>query len=248
MKNFKLYGQSKDHPGELNARTMILPIVFCLVCGVLLIVLGNLALRITAYALAGILVVGGIWLLIGYIRSTPMERITESKLAIALIMLVTGILLAFKPGYLKEVLPFVWGLALLFGGFLKIQYAFDEKSVKVEKWWIMLILAGFSIMIGVLSLLDPAFLGDSRELVIGILLVAEAVLDITVYFLLKNALRKQNVVPIPGQAAAAPVPETQAAPVQAAPAVPVQAVPVAPAAPVQAAPEGEGEDPSQPTA
>ena len=34
---------------------MILPIVFCLVCGVLLILFGNLALRITAYVLAGVM-------------------------------------------------------------------------------------------------------------------------------------------------------------------------------------------------
>ena len=190
MKNFKLFSRSKKDPETLTARSMILPILFCLVCGVLLILFGNLALRITAYVLAGVMILCGVWSVIMYVRSGPVQRITESRLAVGLILLVAGALLAFNPDYLEDILPFIWGLALLFGGFLKIQYAFDEKSVRVNRWWIMLILAAFSVIVGVISLLNPAFLGENRNLVIGILLVLEALLDITVFFLLRHALKK----------------------------------------------------------
>ena len=192
MKSLKLFTRSKKDPDTLTARSMILPIAFCLVCGVLLILFGNLALRITAYVLAGVMILCGIWSIIAYMRSKPVQRITESRLATGLILLVAGSLLAFNPNYLEDFLPFIWGLALLFGGFLKIQYAFDEKTVRVEKWWIMLIFAAFSLIIGILSLLNPAFLGENRNLVIGILLVLEAVLDITVFFLLRHALKKSS--------------------------------------------------------
>ena len=220
MKNFRLFSRSKKDPEALTARSMILPIVFCLVCGVLLILFGNLALRITACVLAGVMILCGIWSVAGYIRSSPVRRITESRLATGLILLVAGALLAFNPDYLEDILPFIWGLALLFGGFLKIQYAFDEKTVHIPRWWIMLILAAFSIIIGILSLLNPTFLGESRNLVIGILLVLEAVLDISVFFLLRHALKKhteaaappQEASPVPAEAAA--VPEPQPDPVQ----------------------------------
>ncbi len=151
MKSFKLFSRDKNDPNALNARSMILPILFCLVCGILLIAFGELAPRITAYVLAGVMLLCGIWSVIAYIRSAPVKRITESRLANGLILLVAGVLLAFNPNYLNDSLPFIWGLALLFGGFLKIQYAFDEKTVRVEKWWIMLILAAFSLIIGVIS-------------------------------------------------------------------------------------------------
>lgn len=190
MKNIKLFSRSKKDPDTLTARSMILPIAFCLVCGVLLILFGNLALRITAYVLAGVMILCGIWSIIAYMRSKPVQRITESRLATGLILLVAGSLLAFNPNYLEDFLPFIWGLALLFGGFLKIQYAFDEKSVNVKRWWIMLIFAAFSIIVGILSLLN--LLGENRNLVIGILLVLEAVLDITVFFLLRHALKKSS--------------------------------------------------------
>ena len=209
MKSLKLFSRSKKDPDTLTVRSMILPIIFCLVCGVLLILFGNLALRITAYVLAGVMILCGIWSVIAYIRSGILRRITESRLATGLILLVAGTLLAFNPNYLEDFLPFIWGLALLFGAFLKIQYAFDEKTVGVKRWWIMLILAAFSLIIGILSLLNPAFLGESRNLVIGILLVVEAVLDITVFFLLRHALRKPDSVP--AAPVSEPAPETPAA-------------------------------------
>ena len=191
----------------MKKRKLIVVSLIC--CGVLLILFGNLALRITAYVLAGVMILCGIWSVIAYIRSGILRRITESRLATGLILLVAGTLLAFNPNYLEDFLPFIWGLALLFGAFLKIQYAFDEKTVGVKRWWIMLILAAFSLIIGILSLLNPAFLGESRNLVIGILLVVEAVLDITVFFLLRHALRKPDSVP--AAPVSEPAPETPAA-------------------------------------
>lgn len=228
MKGIKLFSRSSRDPDALTARSMILPIVFCLVCGVLLILFGNLALRITAYVLAGVMLVCGVWSVIAYIRSKPVQRITEARLATGLILLVAGTLLAFNPNYLEDFLPFIWGLALLFGGFLKIQYAFDEKSVGVRRWWIMLIFAVFSIIIGILSLLNPAFLGESRNLVIGIFLVVEAVLDITVFFLLKHALKKHN------------------ASAEAAPEVPAETPAATPAEPSEPQPEAPESEPSIP--
>ena len=41
MKNIKLFSRSKKDPDTLTARSMILPIAFCLVCGVLLILFGK---------------------------------------------------------------------------------------------------------------------------------------------------------------------------------------------------------------
>lgn len=207
MKGFRRFNRERNDPDSRTARPMLLPIVFCLVCGILLILFDNLALRITAYVLAGLMILCGVWSVIAYIRSSPTKRITEARLADGLILLIVGVLLAFAPEHLDNLLPIIWGLALLFGGFLKIQYAFDEKSVHVNRWWIMLILAAFSIIIGILSLLNPAFLGESRNLVIGILLVLEALLDITVYFLLRHALKKLNEAVIP-----APPAETEPAP------------------------------------
>ena len=190
MKNFHMLKQSDKKPGELDIWSAVLPIAFDLVCGILLIVLGNLALRVTSYALAGVMIIAAVYLIFVYIRSEPLMKITQLKLAGGLALIVAGVLLAFNPQHLENLLPFIWGIALLFGAFVKIQYAFDEKSLNIEKWWIMLILAGFSLIIGILTLVNPAFLGESRNLIIGIMLIIEAVIDFVVYLLISKALKK----------------------------------------------------------
>ena len=126
-------GNQETVPGkERIGRPMLLPIFFCLISGLLLILLENLSVLITGYVLAALLICVGVWLIIEYFRSEPLVRIVEAKLAIGLILLVTGGMLAFNPEALGSLLQYAWGLALLFGGFLKIQYAFDRKSLGAE--------------------------------------------------------------------------------------------------------------------
>ena len=193
MKSFKLTNQGQVDTQKVDRMSVFRPIIFCFICGVLLIIFGEKAVQITAYALAAGMFGLGVWAVIVYIRSGELERITQSNLAIGLVLIAGGIMLAIYPDYMDDFLPFLWGLSLLFGGFRKIQYAFDEKTVKVEKWWIMLIFAAISIVLGVLVLLKPAFMEQSKFLIMGIVLVLEAVLDLTVYLLLKDALKKMGI-------------------------------------------------------
>ena len=121
------------------------------------------------------------------------KRTAGTDLAFGLISLLSGVVLALSPTSLKEILPAVWGLSLVFGGFLKIQYAFDEKSVGVKRWWIMLIFAALSLAIGTLALLRANVFGGSiGNPIIGIFMIAEAVLDIVTFFLIKSGLKKQT--------------------------------------------------------
>jgi len=247
MAKLSLFTQSEKNPGQLDPWSIVFPVAFDLVCGILLIVLGDMASLVTAYALAGIMIIYAIWVLIKYVRSTTMEKIITFRLSGGLALLVSGVLLAFSPRYLEELLPFIWGLALLFGAFIKVQYAFGEKLLGIEKWWIMLIFAAFSLAIGVISLSNPAFLGDSRSLIIGIMLVIEAIIDVVVFIMINNALKKNppaDAVPTAQQKAIdAAVQSAVAAATPAAPA-PAAATPITPApaasAPAQAAPTPAG--------
>lgn len=231
MTNFHFLKQSEKKPGELDTWSVILPFAFDLICGILLIALGNLALRVTSYALAGVMIISAIYMIIVYVRSKPLVKITELRLASGLVLIVAGALLAFNPEYLENLLPFIWGIALLFGAFVKIQYAFDELALKIEKWWIMLILAAFSMVVGILTLANPAFLGENRNVIIGIMLIVEAIIDLVVFLLIRKALK--NLAPAE---ATIPLSETRQKAAESA----VQSA-VAAAAPAPAEPPAESE-------
>lgn len=184
--------RSKKDPETIRVSSLLVPIIFYFVFGVLLIMLQAQTLSIAAYVFAGLLIACGIYDVISYLRSPVIRKITESRLAVGMILILAGALLAFNPYILKDLFPVVWGISLLFGGFLKIQYGFDQLTLKLRKWWIMLILAVFSLLIGTLALTRPAFLGEKQEIVIGIFLILEAVLDVVVFILINRALKKHT--------------------------------------------------------
>lgn len=238
MKSPKVFSPSEKKQNSLNLKTLIMPTLFCLVCGLLLILLRSWALKISAWIIAALLIFWGGKNIYEYLRADVMTRITESRLAIGLGYLVSGILLAFSPDFLKDFLPFIWGLSMLFGAFLKIEYAFDERTVKVEKWWIMLIFAAVSMILGILSLLRPSFFGDNMELIVGIFMILEAVLDVVVFCLLNKGMKEQMpkiTYTIPNPQADSPA-ALEAPAAQGADPVPAQPAPETPAAPAAPAP------------
>ena len=192
----------------------VLPLVlFYAVIGLLLILLNELVTDVAAWALAGGMVLFGGWFLLRYFRADVQNRLAGADMAMGLVLLLAGILLISSPSDMREVFPKIWGLSLIFGGFLKIQYAFDERSVKVQKWWLMLIFAAVSLAIGILALLNKAVFGDNQHLVIGIFMLAEAVLDIVTYFILSRGMKKQAppsasfpAVPAPAEQESHPAP------------------------------------------
>ncbi len=210
MKTPALFRPSSKDPATLNMFSLLVYITFYIVFGILLILLKDVTLSVAAYVIAAALIAGSAFELAVYLRSPAIRRITESRLALAMILFLTGILLAFNPTFIHDVLPIVWGLSLLFGSFLKIQYAFDQKNLNFKKWWILLIFAAFSLLIGILALLRPDFLGESKEVIIGILLVLEAVLDIAVFLIMNSALKKipagsESAAAVPSVPSASPV-------------------------------------------
>ena len=217
MSRFSMFHPEKTDPEETNSNSIMLSIIFYLIFGLPLIFLKDQAIRICAYVLSALLVLFGGYQVFAFINAPVMRKMMEPRLAIGLVCLLAGILLACDPDFLGDKMFAVfWGLSLLFGGFVKIQYGFAQYSLKMKKWWIMLILALFSLLIGILALTRPDFLGENKDLIIGIMLVLEALLDIVVFFLMNRAMKKMAVynggITIPIQENAGPASAASPAP------------------------------------
>ena len=231
--------EGKKTADKMDPRFVFPMVLFYLLAGALMVWLKGQVTAVASYVLAGLLIIYGVYLAVRYIRSSVAERIAGKDLAFGLILLLSGIILAVSPSSLEEILPAVWGLSLVFGGFLKIQYAFDEKTVGIKRWWIMLAFAAVSLLIGTLALLGgKVFTGgnDQTLFIIGIFMIAEAVLDAVTCFLISRALKK---LAAPAQPAPAPA---QPEPGQPESARPEGAFPApAPADPAPLAPAGKDE-------
>ena len=117
-------GEGKKPADKMSLRFVLPMVLFYVIVGALLIWLRDQVTTIASYVLAVLLMVCGVWLIVRYFRSSVEERVAGKDLAFGLILLLAGIVLALSPASLQGILPAIWGLSLVFGGFLKIQYAF----------------------------------------------------------------------------------------------------------------------------
>ena len=92
-----------------------------------------------------------------------------------------------------NILPFLWGVAMIAGGFGKFQMAFDLKRIGHNRWWLLLIGALVSFVLGTFSVTQPAFLATVVTQFAGISLLVEAVLDLGALLLIKREVKHLKV-------------------------------------------------------
>jgi len=168
-------------------------IVFYAVCGLLLLLWPNLALMIANYALAAVLCGVGLVMIIGYIRGEAMDGMMGFGLAKGLIALLVGLVLLMKSELLMTLLPFLWGVSMIAGGFGKFQMAFDMRRIGHSRWWLLLIGSLISFVLGILSVTQPAFVATAFTQFAGISLLAEAALDCASLLFIKREMKHLNV-------------------------------------------------------
>lgn len=167
-------------------------IVFYAVCGLLLLLWPNLALTIANYALAATLCVVALVMIASYIRGEALEGMLNYGLAKGLILLLIGIVLMIRSDILIAILPFLWGVAMIAGGFAKVQVAFDLNRVSRERWWLMLLGALLSFVLGVIAVTRPVFLANVITQFIGASLLLEALLDVVALCMIRREVNKMN--------------------------------------------------------
>ncbi len=140
--------RSKSFGWNFTGWTVIL---FYAVCGLLLLLWPDLVLTIATYALAAVLCIAGAVRITEYVRGETLSGMLDYGLTKGLILLLMGILLIARSDLLMTVLPFLWGIAMIAGGFAKVQIAFDLRRVARDRWWLMLLGALVSFLMGILG-------------------------------------------------------------------------------------------------
>ncbi len=159
----------------------------------------NLALSIANVALAILLCAVGVRSIVSYLRGSILDGVMGLQLAAGLVALCFALLLLFNPLFLAELLPFVWGVALLVGGFGKVQMAADLKRIGDRFWWYALIAALLSFVLGALAITRPVFIAAVLTQFVGASLLVEGVLDLVSFLTLnkriKNFAGKWKTIP-----------------------------------------------------
>jgi uncharacterized membrane protein HdeD (DUF308 family) len=137
-----------------------------------------------------IFVIVGVVRIVEYFLLDVREVLGGWMFASGVVWILGGVLLYVVPEALIAFMPMLFGLALLVGGAVKLQGAFDLKRIGSAHWYVPLIGAALSAVMGVVIIVNAVGLGSVLMRVIGAFLIFEAAQD-AVYLWTSGRARKE---------------------------------------------------------
>lgn len=165
----------------------IIIIIITAVLGVLLIAIPDRMLAYTALCVGGAFTASGVFALISYISSEHKSRLT---LVLGLISAISGIIICIAYRQIMSVIVFLIGLFLLIGGIMNLVNSFYVSVKRNRSWLLTVVLAIASIVLGIVSMVNPFNTQTKIVQFIGIGLVVFAVTDLIAFIQIKKAAKE----------------------------------------------------------
>ena len=165
-------------PPRKEKMTGILAIALYLVTGLLLLFRPDFMAELTRWTVTVALAAAALVKAVRYFRAEPARAAEGYNLTFALIAATFALLAWLNGGMLKNQL---WGLLILFGGYMKLQTAWDFYRLNHNRWWWIMIGAAVSLLCGALFL--AGVITGNIAVWVGIALLLEAAMDTVVLIL-----------------------------------------------------------------
>ena len=125
------------------------------IVGLVLLLMPSLTNRIIVYGIGGVLAVYGIGRIFRYIRRSADAGSLEHDLSAGLVCVVSGLFMILYCPVVISVLPFLFGLSLIFGGIMSIQAAFDVRRFHGDRWTMHLLIGIAFVCAGIAAIRNP---------------------------------------------------------------------------------------------
>ena len=159
----------------------ILTVLFCILCGAVLFVWPDMSARIACMVLGAILVLMGIIYFVSFLSTPSGTFIKQVHLVLTIVFVVIGVWILLKPDFVIGLIPVIVGIILVLHGFYDLQQAVFLGRAKYGFWWLALLLAGLTIVLGGILLWNPFEAMSIAIKFIGIFLVFDGVSDLWIF-------------------------------------------------------------------
>lgn len=158
--------------------------VLLLAIGLCLIIWPAFIAKVFCYVIGSVALIAGIIeLVIFFLRDISVKTVSYS-LIIGFLSSIFGLILLLKPDNSAVFFSMLFGVFIIIDSVLKLQAAFELRTLGVLRWWVNLILALASAVLGVLLVINPFATTNILLIFMGISLVIDAAENIwTVIFI-----------------------------------------------------------------
>jgi len=152
--------------------------------GLCLIIWPSFITKVICYIIGSIALIAGIIeLVIFFVRDISVKTVSYS-LIIGFLSSIFGLILLLKPDNSAVFFSMLFGVFIIIDSVLKLQTSFELRNLGVLRWWVNLILALASAVLGVLLVINPFATTNILFIFMGISLVVDALENIwTVIFI-----------------------------------------------------------------
>ena len=158
---------------------IVMSVLFCVLGVVLLFTPGVSALWIGRLLGVGLILFGAIKL-VGYFSRDLFRLAFQYDLAFGLLLMVLGIVTLSHPGDAMSFLCVMFGIPVLADGLFKIQIAMDSRQFGIRNWWLVLVLAALTCVVGVVLVFRPMTGVRALTALMGLSLLCDGVLNLSV--------------------------------------------------------------------
>lgn len=152
-------------------------ILFCLF-GALLIAEPDISISLLGTLIGIAMVLFGAVKIIGYCSKDLYRLAFQYDLGFGILLVALGIIVLIKPGSIVSFLCVAIGVATLADGLLKVQIAGDSRRFGIRYWWMILVAAILTGMIGLLLVFRPVETTTVIMRLLGIALVMDGILSL----------------------------------------------------------------------
>lgn len=152
--------------------------VIMVLLGLVLVIWPHILGVMLCYLLGGALVVMGLFQLIGFLRGERLGFYNKFNMLMGIVLVLLGIWICTQPRIVLSIIPVVVGIIVLFHGLMDIQYTLDIKRTGTSKWWIALIAAIITLIIGLMLVFNPFTAYEITMVLLGIAMLYDGGSDL----------------------------------------------------------------------
>lgn len=170
---------------------IVMSALFC-VLGAVLLIRQDVSVRWIGRLLGiGMLIFGAVKL-VGYFSRDLFRLAFQYDLAFGLLLMALGTVTLCHPGDAMSFLCVMFGIPVLADGLFKIQIALDSRRFGIRTWWLVMVLAALTCVIGVLLVFRPWDGAQVLTMLMGISLLLDGILNLSVALCTVKIVRHQQ--------------------------------------------------------
>ncbi len=170
---------------------IVMSALFC-VLGAVLLIWPDVSVRWFGRLLGiGMLIFGAVKL-VGYFSRDLFRLAFQYDLAFGLLLMALGTMTLCHPGDAMSFLCVMFGIPVLADGLFKIQIALDSRRFGIRTWWLVMVLAALTCVIGVLLVFRPWDGAQVLTMLMGISLLLDGILNLSVALCTVKIVRHQQ--------------------------------------------------------